>query len=388
MKSKKKRALLSWDSRWGEFHLLRRHLLLYTVGLALISVGIIYGIYSIFLHGRFAEWMVHVFMTVLRVDYLAAMDIYQVTFRNHETLVMYIGEVIVFGACFALYLRRFTRYFLEIDTNMEKLVQGGQEEIALTPELLPMERKMISIRETIQQQKDDLLATEQRKNDLIVYLAHDLKTPLASVIGYLTLLHDEEEIPTELREKYLGIALDKAERLEDLINEFFEIARFNLSNISLQRHRVNLTRLMEQLIFEFQPMLREKGLLCTLDMPEDVMYICDADKLQRVFDNLLRNAVLYSWPETEIVIQGAARENAIELTFTNHGDTIPQDKLDRLFEQFYRLDSARGTSGGAGLGLAIAKQIVELHGGTIAARSWEDLISFTVILPRDGVGKS
>lgn len=100
--------------------------------------------------------------------------------------------------------------------------------------------------------------TVQRKNDLIMYLAHDLKTPLASVIGYLNLLHDEGQISEELREKYLTITLNKAERLEDLINEFFEIARFNLSTISLQYSRINLTRLLEQLIYEFKPMTKEK----------------------------------------------------------------------------------------------------------------------------------
>lgn len=99
---------------------------------------------------------------------------------------------------------------------------------------------------------------EQRKNDLIMYLAHDLKTPLSSVIGYLTLLRDEGQISPELREKYLSIALSKAERLEDLINEFFEITRFNLSTITLQYGRIDLTRLLEQLVFEFKPMLKKK----------------------------------------------------------------------------------------------------------------------------------
>lgn len=106
---------------------------------------------------------------------------------------------------------------------------------------------------------------EKRKNDLIVYLAHDLKTPLSSVIGYLNLLKDEQQISDELREKYLSISLDKAERLEDLINEFFEITRFNLSNITLEYRMINLTRMLEQLVYEFKPMLAEKNLTCSMD---------------------------------------------------------------------------------------------------------------------------
>ena len=215
-----------------------------------------------------------------------------------------------------------------------------------------------------------------------MYLAHDLKTPLASVIGYLDLLRDTGELPEELRKKYLAIALDKAERLETLINDFFEIARFNLSNITLQYSRINLTRLMEQLIYEFKPMLQEKNLACHLSMEEDVMFRCDADQIQRVFDNLLRNAVIYSYEEAEIDITVECQEALLVITFANFGDTIPESKLERIFEQFYRVDQARSTgSGGAGLGLAIAKEIVELHGGTIQAKSEEDRIWFVVTLP-------
>lgn len=227
---------------------------------------------------------------------------------------------------------------------------------------------------------------EQRKNDLIMYLAHDLKTPLSSVIGYLTLLRDEGQISPELREKYLSIALSKAERLEDLINEFFEITRFNLSTITLQYGRIDLTRLLEQLVFEFKPMLKKKNLTCDLQAPDSMLLRCDADKIQRVFDNLLRNAVIYSFPDSEINITAEQNEKGITVRFCNHGNTIPREKLSRIFEQFYRLDAARSTNGGAGLGLAIAKQIVELHNGTISADSADEIVEFTVTLPN--VGKS
>ena len=224
-----------------------------------------------------------------------------------------------------------------------------------------------------------------RKNDLVMYLAHDLKTPLASVIGYLTLLRDEQEISPELREKYLSITLDKAERLEDLINEFFEITRFNLSTVTLEHSSIDLAVLLGQLRFEFMPMLREKGLGCTLTAPETMPIRCDAGKLERVFDNLLRNAVLYSYPGTEIKINAALDGGNAVVSVVNRGATIPEDKLKRIFEQFYRLDAARSSTGGAGLGLAIASQIVQLHGGTIRARSADDTTEFTVTLP---VGKS
>lgn len=112
------------------------------------------------------------------------------------------------------------------------------------------------------------------------------------------------------------------------------------------------------------------------------MLRCDADKIQRVFDNLLKNAVIYSYEGTEINIAVTRQGENAQITFTNHGDTIPEEKLERIFEQFYRLDASRSTSsGGAGLGLAIAKQIVELHKGTVMAVSENETAIFTVILP-------
>ena len=226
---------------------------------------------------------------------------------------------------------------------------------------------------------------EQRKNDLVVYLAHDLKTPLTSVIGYLTLLRDEPQISPELRARYTGIALDKAERLEDLINEFFDITRFNLSYLELEKQTVDLSRMLQQVVSEFEPMLAEEQLTCTLDLPARMNYPCDPDKLARVFDNLLRNACHYSTPGTEVQISGAETDTSIVLTFHNEGRTIPPEKLERIFDQFFRLDSSRATrTGGAGLGLAIAKEIVELHGGTISARSWDNQVEFQVTLLKAG----
>lgn len=352
-----------------------------------IAGACFYLIYSLIFSGNFADWMVGAYQNLFRLDYSAAYTLYQYTFRNHTDLFMVIAAAGIFFILFRIYLNWFTAYFEEISAGMDRLLTEQTEEISLSPELLVLERRLNTVKHTIETQKNDILETEKRKNDLIMYLAHDLKTPLASVIGYLNLLRDEKEISEEVREKYLSITLDKAGRLEELINEFFEIARFNLSDITLQYSRISLTRLLEQLLYEFDPMLKEKGLTGTIQTGEEVTLQCDADKIQRVFDNLLRNAVMYSSENGEIEIQTARTGDAGEgptvvVNVINDGDTIPAEKLERIFEQFYRLDSARSTkSGGAGLGLAIAKQIVELHGGSISAQSSEGRTCFTVTLP-------
>ena len=305
----------------------------------------------------------------------------------YRGLYVYMVGLILWVVCI-LYLtykllKKVVNYVYELQAATGKLFDKSVDYIELSPELSEIAININRLKQEAENNARLAQENEQRKNDLIMYLAHDLKTPLSSVIGYLTLLHDDEQqISQELREKYLSISLDKAERLEDLINEFFEITRFNLSNITLQYSNINLTRLLEQLIYEFKPILKEKNLKCTLNSTSDIMLHCDANKIQRVFDNLLRNAVIYSYTDTEVAITTELQENTIVITFENFGNPIAEEKLKLIFEQFYRVDTSRNTtSGGAGLGLAIAKHIVELHKGTIVAHGKDECIKFIVTLP-------
>jgi two-component system sensor histidine kinase VanS len=366
----------------NEYRQLQAKIIIRTVLLALGSVIATIAIYNIFLADRFANAVVGFMNHFIYHDYNAAMSAYQQVFRNHMDLYILAAILIIFLIAMWIYVRGFTRYFNEINRGIDALIEENTGEILLSPELNATARKINQIKHTLEQRKRTAESEEQRKNDLVFYLAHDLKTPLTSVIGYLTLLRDEKQISEALREKYLSISLEKAERLEDLINEFFEITRFNLTHITLAYSRVNLTRLLEQLIFEFQPMLMEKNLTCTLEALPDLMIRCDTDKMQRVFDNLLRNAVNYSSEGSIITISALAADEKLKITFINSGNTIPPEKLNRIFEQFYRLDTARTSkNGGAGLGLSIAKEIVELHGGTIIAESRNEVTSFQVTLP-------
>lgn len=365
----------------NEFKNLQTQLFVRTVVIMLVAVVAVYALYTFVLHGNFANFVVN-FINFFIDDYLQALHIYQAVFRNYMDLYILLAIAIVFLIVLKIYLRGFTKYFNEINKGIDTLIDENSGDVVLSSELVATEKKMNYIKHTIQQQKLAAELAEQRKNDLVVYLAHDLKTPLTSVIGYLTLLRDENQISEELREKYLSISLEKAERLEDLINEFFEITRFNLSSITLEYSRINLTRMLEQLVYEFKPMLLEKNLKCELDIPPNIMIKIDANKMQRVFDNLLRNAVNYSFDNGTIYIAVKQDENNLHIKFTNCGNTIPKEKLERIFEQFYRLDTARSSrSVGAGLGLAIAKEIVELHNGTITAESKDETIEFEVILP-------
>ena len=274
--------------------------------------------------------------------------------------------------------------------NLELLLAGA-EELAHptdTPIRLPegMESAEAQLNQVREQALRDARAArdaEQRKNDLVVYLAHDLKTPLTSVIGYLTLLRDEPQLSPEMRGRYTGVALEKAERLEDLINEFFDITRFSLTHLELEKRDTDLRRMLEQMCSEFGPVLAGRQMRCELDLPQELRIVCDPDKMARVMDNLLNNACHYAYPGSTVYVRAWEEEKRVCMTFRNAGATIPPEKLARMFEQFFRLDASRGTrTGNAGLGLAIAKEIVEAHGGTIAAQSAEEQVVFTVVLPR------
>lgn len=312
--------------------------------------------------------------------------LYQFLKEIESHLLVWVGAILFLGWAILTYrfIQKPLRYLDEIIRASEQLASPTDEPILLPYMMKTVQDELNLVREQALRNAMAAKEAEQRKNDLVVYLAHDLKTPLTSVIGYLTLLRDEPQISQELRAKYTGIALDKAERLEDLINEFFDITRFSLTQLTLEPELVNLTRMLEQISYEFNPVLAEKNLLWEIHLASNVELICDPDKLERVFDNLIRNAVNYSYPGTNILISLHQNEEHVTVHVSNHGKTIPSDKLGRIFEQFFRLDSSRASStGGAGLGLAIAKEIVELHGGTITANSANESIRFTVTLPLD-----
>ncbi len=302
---------------------------------------------------------------------------------SHKTGVVFVVFFTICVLTIASTLLKTTRYLSQIINSIDKVFQKDESLVELPDEFKDVENKLNSIKYDSLRSEQLAREAEQRKNDLVMYLAHDLKTPLTSIIGYLNLLSEEEEIPIELRAKYTKIALDKALRLEELINEFFEITRFNLQNIELEKSEVNLSLLLEQLTDEFYPLLAEKNLTCNTELEQNLTLTGDADKLARVFDNLLRNAIHYCYENTAIDITASAQENFVTVCFRNRGKAIAENKLERLFEKFYRADASRSSStGGAGLGLAIAKEIVTLHKGTITAESSEAYTEFRVNLPR------
>lgn len=365
-----------------EYSVFHSKLIRRVCGSVALSVLIVTALYRLLWKRRMGNWVVWFLQSVLGMDFENAYYFYNDHFRGNKDLFFCAAIFLVFAFMLWRVFRGMSRYFSEINQGIESLLTDDGEQIRLSPEMLPFERKLNAVKRTLAERKEQTALAERRKDELVMYLAHDIRTPLTSVIGYLNLLEEEPDSPPEQRAKRVRIALDKAYRLEAMMNEFFEITRYNSQQITLSRETVDLCCLLVQLTDELTPVLAERGNTVTLRMDGDLTVRGDGEKLARVFGNILKNAAAYSDPQTEIVVSAQRTERDVVVRFQNQGEEIPAEKLEALFDKFYRLDQARSTgTGGTGLGLAIAREIVLLHGGSIHASSENHTVTFAVRLP-------
>ncbi len=383
-----KQALVGLKNLWAklrrksdDYTQLQIKLYLRFVLIVISSFMVTLLLYKFLWYNQAGNLIVGVMMGLFGMDYEEARFFYIDTFRRNSDLIWFGTICLVSLLLFWLFFRWFVRFFNAINKGIDALLQENMQ-ISLPQELMPIERKLHLVQQTLQNRERATREAEQRKNDMVMYLAHDIKTPLTSVIGYLSLLSEAPEMPAEQRAKYIGITLDKAQRLEQLIDEFFEITRYNFQQQQLTLETINLYYMLVQLTDEFYPLLQAHGNTIKLQAPTELTVYGDADKLARVFNNILKNAVAYSYPNTPICITAKIEEQNLEINFMNQGQTIRPQKLQSIFEKFFRLDSARASNtGGAGLGLAIAQEIVHLHGGEITASSADEITCFSVRLP-------
>lgn len=349
---------------------------------ALISTAIVILLYLFLWKERMGEWIIHLIELRMDIDHEDAFYVYNDYFRGIKEVFFAAAIVLIFLLLLVFLFRWLTRYFKEINQGIDCLLSDREEQIQLSQEMRPFEIKLNTVQNILTQREQAARAAEQRKNELVMYLAHDIRTPLTSIIGYLRLLEQIPDLPDEEKEKYVHISLEKTYRLEKMINEFFEITCYNTQQITIASKAIDLYYLLTQVIDEHLPLFTEHGNYITFHAAESLEVCGDPERLARVFNNLLKNAVAYSSKGTEITVNAEESTEYIIVTVSNHGKTIPDDKLETLFEKFYRLDESRtSNTGGTGVGLAIAKEIVLLHGGTISADSKNGLTTFTVRLP-------
>ena len=356
---------------------------LYQYILVIVMTAVVFVLFLRFFIQRQAlgDWIVRFLENSYHLERQDAMIIYQYTIRNNMEIFIYVAIAISILILCRVMLSKFAKYFDEINTGIDILIQNEDKQIELSAEMEFMEQKLNTLKRTLEKREQDAKLAEQRKNDVVMYLAHDIKTPLTSVIGYLSLLDEAPDMPVEQKAKYVTITLDKANRLEQLIDEFFEITRYNLQTITLTKKQIDLYYMLVQMTDEFYPQLAANGKQAVIHASEDLTVSGDPDKLARVFNNIFKNAAAYSEDNSVIDITAGLSGDVVSIVFKNAG-SIPKNKLTAIFEKFYRLDDARSSgTGGAGLGLAIAKEIIVQHGGQIYAESNDNYTTFTVELP-------
>lgn len=374
--------------------------------LAVVAYNVLVNFVDVALNGAFIDWVSGQVLNVHNLNEFGvsaevALDIVGTRYLFFQLGLFGAALVVATGLAAARVSRRraereqraraaeLLRAFLAHDLDAAEAFPAGWEELAL----VAAEAKRAAA-----DQERRLEDESARRSDLITYLAHDLKTPLTSVIGYLSLIDEVPEMPEPQRLRYVGVALDKALRLERLVNEFFDITRYNLTHIELELAPVDLAFLLAQVADEFYPALAAHGNAAHVEVEgtartaedpgEPLVVEADAARLARVFGNLIKNAIAYSDEGTPVELSARREGEGVVVEVSDTGATIPSHKLRSIFDKFYRLDESRGSAtGGAGLGLAIAREIVELHGGTISAASGAGRTTFTVTLPAPGPGR-
>lgn len=261
--------------------------------------------------------------------------------------------------------------------NLEyKIDVIGQDELAKVAEsIMDMENKL-------KRQIEAQLKVEKSKNELVTNIAHDLRTPLTSIIGYIGLVRTSK-CSEEERQNYLTIAYQKSEKLRVMIEDLFQLTKLNQGQSSLKKTEVSLGNLLNQLIEELMPLANDKNITMEtyIDVHNTTMNV-DVPKMTRVFENLIENAIKYTNPDETIYVELRSINNKIYIAVSNPSEPVSQEEINQFFERFYRADASRNSAGGSGLGLAIAKNIVELHGGVIKAEQIKDLLCFKVILSK------
>lgn len=250
----------------------------------------------------------------------------------------------------------------------------------LSKTLLAKEKESEKLKEKERAALDIERNAERQKNELITNVAHDLRTPLTTIVGYLELIKDDTALSKEDVHKYSGIAYEKSIRLQEMMDDLFEFTKLDNADIKLNKSMINLSGLIMQMTDEFYPSFKDCNITPIVDLPEENIYVQgDGQLLARVFDNLISNALKYGYHNTDLKIEVSGVEKYATVKVINHGDTIASEDIPLLFNKFYRTDSSRNSkTGGTGLGLAITKNIVDLHHGDISVTSDDQITTFIV----------
>lgn len=301
-------------------------------------------------------------------------------------LVTVIATICFFIIYFLLFIKRIVKDMTYISDRIIDIADGKSDEkiiIERQDEIGEIAGRINEMTEQINQLITSERDALQSNKDLIACVAHDLRTPITSVKGYLDLALDTKHYDLEQRQKYVRIAQTKANRLEYLIHDLFNYTKLTSGEITLHRSKIDLVQLVEQMVEEFYPLFQEEELECTTKY--NISYLemnMDGELIARAVQNLLSNAIKYGKDGKHVYVELECLEQEVQIRVTNYGLVIPEESIKHLFDKFYRVERSRNVkTGGTGLGLNIAQEIVHLHGGRIQVTSGASGTCFTIALP-------
>lgn len=313
--------------------------------------------------------------------------IFGVNLPPYMWIVLLIISLLLFLLFYIILTAPLVTYLREILKGVERIKNGDLETeipVRYTGELGDLGNAVNAMRMELTNTRQRDAETEHRNDELITNVAHDLRTPLTSVIGYLDLLRTQDHLPEDVQKKYIDIAYRKSARMEGLVTDLFDFTRYKKNKVTVNKVPLEMRQFMEQIVDEFYPSFMEQGLNCYRSFGQEPVYIDgDGELLSRAFCNLMGNAVKYGaeGKQIQVEVENKSERELARIAIINYGRIIPAKDLKYIFDKFYRGDSARSTTGGTGLGLAIAKNIITMHNGEITARSSERGTVFEVLLP-------
>jgi len=353
-------------------------LLLYAI-ISLSSAMLLTGVFAYIYYALFGNPIIHGHILWLEETFRRMLASYHI--------LIYVAIFLVFAVIIVLLLTH--RTIKRLTSIQHAVMQMRDEDYRvllpndLNDSLGVLEKDLNALAYQVKDMLDERIGTQQAKDDFITNIAHDLRTPLTSIIGYLDLLCDKQ-IDKEISTKYAAVAYEKSIQLENIVELLLDIATYTMDNVQIHKQEVDLTKLFAQKQDEMHPQLQDSEMEIRIDISKPIPTVqVDGDLMARVMDNLITNAIRYASEGKYIDILAEEQGDNILISLITHSNTVPFTELERIFEKFYRLEKSRSlASGGIGLGLSISRRIVELHGGTLVAKQTTDGTAFDICLPK------
>ena len=339
---------------------------------------VIDGIYN----DSFARFFVDA-LVFLNVNEKTAIHLYWKLVGDNKTFYMIVGYLILFALFFYVALSQMTKYLDQIDHGIENIISESTDPIHLITELKPIEIRLNEIKATLKRQELEATEGEKKKNDLVLFLAHDLKTPLTSMKVLADSLVGQQGVPEELYQEFMSDITAEIDRENKIITDLLSLVKMDKKAADVNITHMDINQLLEDILKRLRPIADRRNIDLILDCFRPVDADVDEVKFTLAVSNLVENGIKYNVDDGWVRVSLDADHKYFYITVADSGMGIPEDSIERIFERFYRVDKSHSKEiGGTGLGLAITKSSVAMHHGTIKVFSKEgEGTTFSVRIP-------